>query len=48
MVQQQGDIRWVEGKKNDWRFLFPVKAMNQVFRGKFLQGLKSLINNQSV
>jgi hypothetical protein len=45
MVQQQGEVRWVDGKKNDWRFLFPVKAMNIVFRGKFLQGLKTLIAN---
>jgi hypothetical protein len=48
IVQEQGCIRWVEGKKNDWRFLFPVKAMNKVFRGKFLQGLTALLANQSV
>lgn len=36
-------MRWKEAVKNDWRFLFPVKAMNKVFRGKFLQGLKQLL-----
>ena len=48
MVQRDGQIKWVEGKKNDWRFLFPVNAMNKVFKGKFLQGLKGLLANQSV
>lgn len=48
IIQQQGGTRWIEGKKNDWRFLFPVKAMNRVFRGKFLQGLKALLAHQSV
>jgi hypothetical protein len=48
MVQQQGGFRWVEGKKNDWRFLFPVKAMNKVFRAKFLQGLKYLVDKKEV
>lgn len=48
MIKKQGIIRWVEGKKNDWRFLFPVKAMNKVFKGKFLHGLKTLLANQSV
>jgi len=41
-------IYWKEAKKNDWRFLFPVKAMNKVFRGKFLEGLKSLLAAQQV
>jgi hypothetical protein len=35
--------RWREAKKSYYRFLFPVKAMQQVFRGKFLQSLKRLI-----
>jgi hypothetical protein len=35
--------RWKEATKNDWRFLFPVKALSVVYRGKFLQGLKYLI-----
>lgn len=34
---------WKEAKKNDYCFLFPVKAMQKVFRGKFLQGLKKLL-----
>jgi len=41
-------IYWKEVKKNDWRFLFPVKAMNKVFRGKFLEGLKSLLASRHV
>ncbi len=48
IVQQQGEVRWVDGKKNDWRFLFPVKAMNIVFRAKYLQGLKAMLVNQSI
>src|SRR5919112_5711107 len=35
--------RWKEAKKNYYGFLFPVKAMQKVFRGKFLQSLKQLI-----
>jgi len=31
---------WREAKKNDYQFLFPVKALQKVFRGKFLQGLR--------
>jgi len=34
---------WKDATKNDYRFLFPVKAMQKVFKGKFLQGLKELI-----
>jgi hypothetical protein len=39
---------WKEATKNDWRFLFPVKAMSQVYRGKFLEALKEFIDNGSV
>jgi hypothetical protein len=39
---------WKEAKKNDYRFLFPVKAVQKVFRGKFLQGLKELISKGEV
>ena len=35
----QGQWRMAKGKK---KFLFPVKAMSQVFRGKFLAGLRAL------
>jgi hypothetical protein len=38
-----GEGKWKEATKNDWRFLFPVKAMKVVYRGKFMQGLKSLL-----
>ena len=34
--------KWKDAKKNPYRFLFPVKAMQQVYKGKFLQGLKQL------
>lgn len=43
-----GDNSWKEATKNDWRFLFPVKAMGKVYRGKFLEGLKALIDNKDV
>lgn len=42
------DSTWKEAVKNDWRFLFPVKAMSMVYKGKFLEGLKELIDNQRV
>jgi hypothetical protein len=34
---------WKEAKKNDWKFLFPVKAMSIVYRAKFLQALQQMI-----
>ena len=34
------DGRWIEPKYKD-KFLFPVHALSKVFRGKFIQGLKS-------
>lgn len=40
--------QWKEAKKNDWRFLFPVKAMSIVYRTKFLQGLQCLIEKKEV
>jgi hypothetical protein len=43
-----GDNRWENAAKNDWCFLFPVKAMSKVYRGKFLEGLKALIKNGTV
>lgn len=39
---------WKEARKNDYQFLFPVKAMSKVYRGKFLQGLKALIQKGTV
>jgi hypothetical protein len=38
-----GSNQWVEAKKNSHCFLFPVKAMQSVFRGKFLYALKQMI-----
>jgi hypothetical protein len=43
-----GDNTWKQATKNDWRFLFPVKAMSKVYRGKFLAGLKALIQSGTV
>ena len=40
--QQQDALQWVQATKNDWRFLFPVKALNKVFRAKYLTGIKRL------
>ena len=34
------DGRWLEPKYKG-KFIFPVKALSQVFRGKFIEGLKS-------
>lgn len=42
------DSVWKGAVKNDWRFLFPVKAMSQVYRGKFLEALKEFIDNGTV
>jgi hypothetical protein len=39
-----GDNRWKEAIKNQWRFLFPVKAMSIVYRAKFLQALQQMID----
>lgn len=42
------DSKWRQAKKNPYRFLFPVKAMQQVYKGKFMQGLKQLIASGQV
>ncbi len=42
------DNTWKEARKNSYRFLFPVKAMNIVYRAKFLQGLQQLISKGEV
>jgi hypothetical protein len=39
---------WKPAAKNDWRFLFPVKAMSIVYRAKFLQALKKMIDTGEV
>jgi len=43
-----GNNVWRDATKNEWRFLFPVKAMSIVFRTKFLQALKKMIDNGQV
>jgi hypothetical protein len=42
------DNSWKSATKNDWRFLFPVKAMSMVYRTKFLQALRQMINTGEV
>ena len=42
------DNAWKEATKNQWRFLFPVKAMSIVYRAKFLQALKLMIDSGEV
>src|SRR5450631_1196571 len=39
---------WKEAKKNEWKFLFPVKAMSIVYRAKFLQALQQMITKEEV
>jgi len=39
---------WKSAVKDEWKFLFPVKAMSQVFKGKFLEALKTLIHAGTV
>ena len=42
------DNVWKQATKNEWRFLFPVKAMSIVYRAKFLQALKQMIDKGEV
>lgn len=35
--------QWKQGTKNSYRFLFPVKAMQVVYRAKFLEALAQMI-----
>jgi len=42
------DNAWKDATKNEWRFLFPVKAMSIVYRAKFLQTLKQMIDRSEV
>lgn len=35
--------KWKDAKRKEYCFLFPVKAMQQVFKGKFMQQFKHLI-----
>ena len=39
---------WKEATKNNYRFLFPIKAMQIVYRAKFLQSLKQMIASGDV
>lgn len=42
------DNAWKNATKNEWRFLFPVKAMSIVYRAKFLQALKQMIEKKKI
>ena len=42
------DNVWKDAKKNEWRFLFPVKAMGTVYRAKFLQALQQMVNKGEI
>lgn len=42
------DGSWKQATKNDWQFLFPVKAMSKVYRGKFMERLKELLDSAEV
>ena len=41
-VLSPDDNRWINSRDN---FLFPVKALSRVFRGKFMEALKSAFSN---
>ncbi len=42
------DNTWTVAKRNEHRFLFPVKAMSIVYRTKFLQALQQMIKDGEV
>jgi hypothetical protein len=42
------DNTWKDAKRNKYDFLFPVDAINSVFRGKFLECLKKMLRNGDV
>ena len=42
------DNTWMPARRNEDRFLFPVKALSIVYRARFLQALKQLISNGEV
>jgi hypothetical protein len=42
------DNTWKEAKKSKYDFLFPVDAINTVYRGKFLETLKKMISQREV
>lgn len=48
MLTVNDQIHWKNASRNKDDFLFPVKAMAVVFRGKYLQGLKKLLDDQVI
>ena len=46
--QTTESCKWIQATKNEWRFLFPVKAMNIVYRARFLCGLRSLLRKKTI
>ena len=48
ITQTNKEKQWVQATGNDWRFLFPVKAMNIVYRARFLCRLRLLIRQAAI
>lgn len=44
----QQDNKWKEAKKSIYRFLFPVKAISMVYKARFLEALKELIDTGQI
>ena len=42
------DNKWIAAKRSTSKFLFPVKAMQQVYKAIFLKGLRMLIQNKKL
>lgn len=42
------NTEWQDAKKNNYRFLFPIKAMSIVFKTKFLQALQLMIVDKAI
>ena len=40
--------RWIKAKRSNNKFLFPVVALNNVFKGMFLKGLRQLLQNETL
>jgi Putative transposase/Transposase zinc-binding domain len=40
------DKRWIEAKRKNAKFLFPVNAMKQVYKGIFLKKLRQMLANR--
>ena len=43
-----GNNNWIKAKRSNAKFLFPVKAMQLVYKAVFLKGLRRLIANKQI